>query len=111
MDDTSAISEVRSSINKENKFSSERNESFISDTNSNNINKFIINDINLEQNDKIIKELASELEQSTAKKDKLESKLKSACNNIEPINLLFKKNENKNIEIENNSNNNINNNN
>ena len=112
MDDTSAISEVRSSINKENKFSSERNESFISDTNSNNINKFIINDINLEQNDKIIKELASELEQSTAKKDKLESKLKSACNNIEPINLLFKKNENKIIEIGNNSNNNnINNNN
>jgi len=108
MDEISTISEVRNSyINKENKFSSEKNDSFISDTNSNNINKFLINDItNLEQNDKIIKELASELEQTSAKKDKLDNKLKTACNNIAPINLLSKKNENKNIEIIESTNNN-----
>ena len=74
--------------------SSEKSLSFISD-NNNNINKFLMNDIHIENNDKIIKELASELEQSTAKKDKLasnkkeiEQKFKNACSNIEPINLL-----------------------
>ena len=90
IEDVSTISDVKnsSSVNKDNKFSSEKSVSFISDSNGNNINKFIINDIHLEQNDKIIKELASELEQSTAKKDKFEQKFKTACNNIEPINLL-----------------------
>ena len=90
IEDVSTISDVKnsSSLNKDNKFSSEKSVSFISDSNGNNINKFIINDIHLEQNDKIIKELASELEQSTAKKDKFEQKFKTACNNIEPINLL-----------------------
>ena len=100
IEDVSTISDVKnsSSLNKDNKFSSEKSVSFISDSNGNNINKFIINDIHLEQNDKIIKELASELEQSTAKKDKFEQKFKTACNNIEPINLLAnnKISENKN---------------
>ena len=100
IEDVSTISDVKnsSSLNKDNKFSSEQSVSFISDSNGNNINKFIINDIHLEQNDKIIKELASELEQSTAKKDKFEQKFKTACNNIEPINLLAnnKISENKN---------------
>ena len=100
IEDVSTISDVKnsSSLNKDNKISSEKSVSFISDSNGNNINKFIINDIHLEQNDKIIKELASELEQSTAKKDKFEQKFKTACNNIEPINLLAnnKISENKN---------------
>jgi len=94
IEEISTISEVKNSVNKDNKFSSEKSVSFISDSNGNNINKFIINEINLGQNDKIIKELASELEQSTAKKDKFEQKFKNACNNIEPINLLSNKNEN-----------------
>lgn len=94
IEDVSTISEVKNSVNKDNKFNSEKSVSFISDSNGNNINKFIINEINLEQNDKIIKELASELEQSTAKKDKFEQKFKNACNNIEPINLLSTKNDN-----------------
>ena len=41
----------------------------------------MINDIHIEQNDKIIKELASELEQSTAKKDKLASNQKKRDKN------------------------------
>ena len=96
IEDASTISEVKNSVNKENtnKFSSEKSVSFMSDSNGNNINKFLINDIRLEQNDRIIKELASELEQSTAKKDKFEQKFKTACNNIEPINLLTKKSDN-----------------
>ena len=115
IEDASTISEVKNSVNKENKFSSEKSMSFISDSNGNNINKFLINDINLEQNDKIIKELASELEQSTAKKDKFEQKFKIACSNIEPINLISQKNEtNQKPDIENNNkskdNNNSNNN-
>ena len=106
IEDVSTISDVKntsSSVNKDNKFSSEKSVSFISDSNGNNINKFIINDIHLEQNDKIIKELASELEQSTAKKDKFEQKFKTACNNIEPINLLSnnKTSNEKNSQIQN----------
>ena len=94
LEDASTISEVKNgnTNNKDNKFSSEKSISFISDSNGNNINKFMINEINIEQNDKIIKELASELEQSTAKKDKFEQKFKTACNNIEPINLLVNTN-------------------
>ena len=106
IEDVSTISDVKntsSSVNKDNKFSSEKSVSFISDSNGNNINKFIINDIHLEQNDKIIKELASELEQSTAKKDKFEQKFKTAFNNIEPINLLSnnKTSNEKNSQIQN----------
>ena len=102
IEEASTISEIKNSVNKDNKFSSEKSVSFMSDSNGNNINKFLINDTNQEQNDKIIKELASELEQSTAKKDKFEQKFKNACNNIEPINLLTKKNEiAENKELEN----------
>ena len=97
--------------------SSEKSLSFISDNNNNNINRFLINDMQIINNDKIIKELASELEQSTAKKDKLasnkkeiEQKFKNACNKIEPINLLVKKEDNlkifqnENINVSNNNN-------
>ena len=59
-----------------------------------NVNKFILNDNLLEGNDKVIKELASELEQSTNKKDllasnkkKIEDNFKNICNKISPINL------------------------
>ena len=70
IEEASTISDVKNYNNKDNKFSSDKSISFISDSNGNNINKFLINDIHIEQNDKIIKELASELEQSTAKKEK-----------------------------------------
>ena len=106
-DDSSSISEsynlnsVRNYNNNNIGLSSEKSLSFISDNNNNNINKFLINDIQIVNNDRIIKELASELEQSTAKKDKLasnkkeiEQKFKIACTNIEPINLLSKKENN-----------------
>ena len=58
-----------------------------------NSNKNIVfNDICLDSNDKVIKELASELEQSTAKKDlasnKKEEKFKINKNIIEPLNLV-----------------------
>ena len=59
-----------------------------------NVNKFIINDNILNANDKVIKELASELEQSTNKKDKLasntkkiEDNFKVICSKISPLNL------------------------
>ena len=105
IDDTSSISDIynlNSNKNYKNNnnvgLSSEKSLSFISDNNNNNINKFLINDIQIVNNDRIIKELASELEQSTAKKDKLasnkkeiEQKFKNACSNIEPIDLLGKK--------------------
>ena len=141
MDDASSISDGYNTNDAKNKnnnigLSSEKSLSFISDNNNNNINKFLINDIHIENNDRIIKELASELEQSTAKKDKLasnkkeiEQKFKNACSSIEPINLLGQKEnntkiinnsneiicnknivKNNNIQSNNNNNNNINNN-
>ena len=83
-DDTSNISDGYGYNNNELKnnkinnigLSSEKSLSFISDNNNVNLNKFLINDIQCENNDRIIKELASELEQSTAKKDKLQSNKK-----------------------------------
>ena len=85
-----------------------------------NVNKFILNDNILDGNDKVIKELASELEQSTNKKDKLasnakkiEDNFKVICNKISPLNL-NKNNEEisiKTIINENDENSNINNNN
>ena len=101
-EETSTISDinnVNNSVqnNKNNNIglSSEKSFSFISDK---NLNRFLINEVQLGPNDKIIKELASELEQSTAKKEKLasnkkeiEKKFKKVCSNIEPINLLVKK--------------------
>ena len=69
-----------------------------------NINKFALNDNILDINDKVIKELASELEQSTNKKDKLasnakkiEDNFKVICNKISPLNL------NKNNEVKENT--------
>ena len=59
-----------------------------------NVNKFVLNDNILDLNDKVIKELASELEQSTNKKDiltsnakKIEDNFKAICNKISPLNL------------------------
>ena len=59
-----------------------------------NINKFNLLEDDLKNDDKIIKELASELEQSTAKANKLasnkkeiEENFKNICNKIQPINL------------------------
>ena len=60
--------------------------------NNNNNKNFVINDICSETNDKVIKELASELEQSTAKKDigsnKKDEKFKLNKKIIEPLNLV-----------------------
>ena len=109
IDDSSTISDgyvtnnsVKNYKNNNNiRLSSEKSLTYISD--NNNANRFLLNDIKLEQNDndKIIKELASELEQSTAKKDKLasnkkdiDSKFKNICSNIEPINLSRKTGQN-----------------
>ena len=122
-DDTSSImtdgyntnpnNNVNSNDNNNIGLSSEKSLSFISENNNNNINKFLINDIQIGNNDKIIKELASELEQSTAKKDKLasnkkeiEQKFKNICNHIEPINLLGQKGNNLKINSNSNENNN-----
>ena len=113
IDDSSTISDgyvtnnsVKNYKNNNNiGLSSEKSLSFISD--NNNVNRFLLNEIKLEHNDndKIIKELASELEQSTAKKDKLasnkkeiESKFKNVCSNIEPINLSRKTGQNLSID-------------
>ena len=122
VDDSSFISEScnlnsakNNRINNNLCLSSDKNISFIiENSNNNNINKFLINDIQLEHNDKVIKELASELEQSTAKKDKLasnqkeiESKFKTACSNIEPINLLGNKEMNLRLDSDSNEKNKI----
>ena len=75
-----------------------KNNSFNSiNINNNKIGKFNLvesNLDNLEHNDKIIKEIASDLEQSTAKGNKLtsnkkqiEENFKLICNRIQPINL------------------------
>ena len=68
----------------------------LNNNNNNNNKNFLINDICLDTNDKVIKELASELEQSTAKKDKIYINKK---NEIEPKNLMKSiKEEKENIE-------------
>jgi hypothetical protein len=58
------------------------------------VNKFVLNDCILDINDRVIKELASELEQSTNKKEimgsnkkKIEENFKVICNKIAPLNL------------------------
>ena len=119
-DETSIISDVVT-INKDNNknkdniigISSEKSLSFISE--NNNVNKFIINENQIVNHDKIIKELASELEQSTSKKDKLasnkkeiEQKFKNICDAIEPIKL---SGQNEKTKIDHNNNEKINNNN
>ena len=93
----SCISNINNSINT---FSTtnEKNNSFNSiNINNNKIGKFNLfesNLDNLEHNDKIIKEIASDLEQSTAKGNKLtsnkkqiEENFKLICNRIQPVNL------------------------
>ena len=92
----SYLSNINNSVNT---FSTtnEKNNSMNSliNLNSNkNCNKFNLLEDDLKNNDKIIKELASELEQSTAKVNKLasnkkeiEDNFKNICNKIQPINL------------------------
>ena len=74
------------------------------------INKFILNDINQDENDnKIIKELAAELEQSTAKKMKknFNKNTENIIQKIEPINLIKNITNNANNKKEYNRNNEI----
>ena len=73
--------------------SSNDNRSRYSTNSAANVNKFVLNDNYFEAN-KVIKELASELEQSTNKKDNLasnkkiiEENFKVICNKISPLNL------------------------
>ena len=91
----SLISNINNSINT---FSTtnEKNNSFNSiNINNNKIGKFnLLEEANKEQNDKIIKEIASDLEQSTVKnknfasnKKKIEENFKSICDKIQPVNL------------------------
>ena len=125
-EETSFISEncsVNNGIYPQNNLTTlENNISIVSSTNSmlnNNINannnRFTVSTGNyyttqLEiANDRIIKELASELEQSTAKKDikesdkkQIDNNFKNLCKNIEPMNLLVNTN---NMDINNKENN------
>ena len=90
----SSINNINNSINT---FSTtnEKNNSFNAiNINNNKVGKFNLFESKLDHNDKVIKELASELEQSTAKvnqfgsnKKEMEKKFKTICNNIPPINL------------------------
>ena len=91
----SLISNINNSINT---FSTtnEKNNSFNSiNINNNKIGKFnLFEEANNNQNDKIIKEIASDLEQSTVKgknfasnKKKIEENFKSICDKIQPVNL------------------------
>ena len=114
-EETSFISETSSVNNgiypQNNTTSLENNISIVSSTNSifnnnsnNNSNiRFTVSNGNNYAtqiaNDRIIKELASELEQSTAKKDikesdkkKIDDNFKDICKNIEPMNLLVNTN-------------------
>ena len=83
----------------------------VNNMNNIRVNKFVLNDMNQDDNDnKIIKELAAELEQSTAKKiKKIATKnVENIIQKIEPINLInninniedVKKEFNKNNEIQ-----------
>lgn len=96
----SYISNINNSINT---FSTtnEKNNSLntLINLNNNKCNKFNLFEEELQHNDKIIKELESELEQSTAKVNKLasnkkeiEDNFKSICNKIQPMNLKLNKN-------------------
>ena len=102
----SYISNINNSINT---FSTanDNNNSFnaININNNNKVGKFNLFESNLDQNDKIIKELASELEQSTVKINKfgsnrkeIEKNFKSVCNKIQPVNLKLNKIELEKIE-------------
>ena len=105
----SCISNINNSINT---FSTtnDKNNSFNSininlNNNNNKIGKFNIFENGKEHNDKIIKELASDLEQSTVKgnelasnKKKIEENFKSICNKIQPVNLKLNNNNLEKIE-------------
>jgi hypothetical protein len=118
----SYISNLNNSINT---FSTtnDKNNSFNSINLNNNKTGKIGNlfEFDLEQNNKIIKEIASDLEQSTAKgnnlashKKDIDNNFKAICNEIQPINLKLNIIQNKMEKIEeytdkkNNNNNNIN---
>ena len=101
MDDLSISESCISNINNSINTFSTTNDKNNSMNNLNGIinktNKFNLIEDDLKQNDKVIKELASELEQSTAKVNKLasnkkeiEDNFKSICNKIQPINLKLK---------------------
>ena len=92
----SYISNINNSINTFSTTNDKNNSmnSLININQNKNCNKFNLLDDELKNNDKIIKELASELEQSTAKVNKLasnkkeiEENFKNICNKIQPINL------------------------
>ena len=93
----SCISNINNSINTfstTNDKNNSNNSLINLNLNNKNCNKFNLLDDELKNNDKIIKELASELEQSTAKVNKLasnkkeiEDNFKNICNKIQPINL------------------------
>jgi len=99
-DDLDNISNINNANSNTLNSTNDNNYSMYSGNSICNINKFILNDGIIEGNDRVIKELASELEQSTNKKDKLasnkkkiEDNFKIICNKISPLNL------NKNNEI------------
>ena len=93
----SFISNINNSINTFSTTNDKNNSlnSLISLNNNNNkCNKFNLFEEDLQHKDKVIKELASELEQSTAKVNKLasnkkdiEENFKNICNKIQPMNL------------------------
>ena len=93
----SCISNINNSINTfstTNDKNNSNNSLINLNLNNKNCNKFNLLDDELKNNDKIIKELASELVQSTAKVNKLasnkkeiEDNFKNICNKIQPINL------------------------
>ena len=91
VDVQSTLANANNSIN-ENNISISSISTFCLNNNNNNNKNPMVNDICLDTNDKVIKELASELEQSTAKKDfassKKEEKIKINKNIIEPLNLV-----------------------
>jgi len=93
-DDLENISNINNANSNTLNTTNDNNYSMYSGNSICNINRFILNDGILEGNDRVIKELASELEQSTNKKDKLasnkkkiEDNFKIICNNISPLNL------------------------
>ena len=92
----SIISNINNSVNTFSTTNDKNNSmnSFINSNQNKNCNKFNLLEEDLRDSDKIIKELASELEQSTAKANKLasnkkeiEENFKNICNKIQPINL------------------------
>ena len=93
VDNQSTFVNINNSINDNNLSLSSISTFCLNNNNNNNNNKNIImNDLCLDTNDKVIKELASELEQSTAKKDlnsnKKDEQSKNNKHRIEPLNLI-----------------------